>query len=182
MPLAVGIAAGLLAGGTLSNWSHVELRWWWIVAAAFVVREAVALSSLNTIDWLRFVYVGFLLVLVGWGVSNTRRLPGLWLVAVGAGLNLMVILANDFRMPVSTSSGALVARGHVGQYVLMDSGTKLRWLGDWITVPGWFGGVYSPGDVVVGLGIGVVAFLVTRRPRPRIKLDETSGRIGSYPP
>jgi hypothetical protein len=76
-----------------------------------------------------------------------------------------------------------VEQGHAGQYVVMGSATHLNWLADWIGVPGPLGGAYSPGDAVVGLGIAAVAFLATRQhAAPATKLDETSGRIGSYPP
>jgi hypothetical protein len=87
-------------------------------------------------------------------------------------------------MPVAPSlAGSLVQRGHVGQYVLMGPGTHLNWLADWIGVPGALGGAYSPGDVVVGLGIGLVAYLATRqRAAGATKLDKTSGQLGSFPP
>jgi len=50
----------------------------------------------------------------------------------------------------------------------MDSSTRLAWLGDWIVLPTWLGGAYSPGDVVIGLGAGVVAFLLTARYRMKL--------------
>src|SRR5487761_504319 len=58
--------------------------------------------------------------------------------------------------------------------------SRLR--GAWIGVPGPLGGAYSPGDVVIAIGIAAVAFFATRQgPAAAIKLDETSGRLGSYP-
>ena len=74
-------------------------------------------------------------------------------------------------------AGSLNQQGHLGQYVLMGPGTNLNWLGDWIGSPGRIGdliGAYSPGDVLVAVGVALVAFLATRS-----KLDETSSRIGS---
>jgi hypothetical protein len=178
-PLVLGVASGLVAGGKLANWARVRLRWPWLVVAALVVRLAVLASPLNSVDGTQYVYAAWLAILIGWCAWNADRLPGVWLVAAGTALNLVVILANDSRMPVAATAGILVARGHVGQYVLMDSTTHLAWLGDWITVPGPLGGVYSPGDLVVGLGIGIVSFLITRPGARRTKLDETSTGIGS---
>lgn len=169
LPILVGALAGLLARGRMVNWIDSPLRWPWIVVAALAVREAVALTPLRLIDSLRFVYVAFLLVLIGWTAWHVKRLPGVWIIGVGAAMNLAVIAANDFRMPVAPAfAGKLVQAGHSGQYVLMDSSTRLGFLGDWIGTPSWLGGAYSPGDVVVGLGAGLVAFLLTALYRARI--------------
>ena len=162
VPLALGAMAGLVAGGRMVNWLDIPWRWPWIVVAAVLVREAVALTPLNRVDSLRYVYVLFIAVLLGWTAWHVKRLPGVWIISLGAALNLAVIAANDFRMPVALEgAGRLVQLGHEGQYVLMDSSTRLSWLGDWFVLPGWLGGTYSPGDVVIGVGAGVTAFLLT---------------------
>jgi hypothetical protein len=107
-------------------------------------------------------------------------------VGAGAALNLVVVVANGGRMPVAPAlAGVLVQRTHLGQYVLMGSNTNLNWLGDWITAswPVGIPGAYSPGDLVVAVGIGVVAFFATRQQaRSATKLVETSTRIGDSPP
>ena len=99
-------------------------------------------------------------------------------------MNLVVVIANGARMPVATAlAGPLVYRGHIGQYVAMGPGTNLGWLADWIGVPGPLGGAYSPGDAVIAIRIASVVFFATRQaPAAATKLDESSGRIGSYPP
>lgn len=169
IPIVVGAGAGLLAQGRMANWLDTPVRWPWLVVIALVVRETVAITPLRSVDSLRFVYAGFLLVLIGWSLWHVRRLPGVWLMAVGAVMNLAVIAANDFRMPVvASSAGSLVKAGHLGQYTLMDSSTPLSFLGDWIVTPTWLGGVYSPGDLVIGVGAGVVAFLLTAWYRARV--------------
>ena len=150
----------------MSNWLDSRLRWPWLVVLALIVREAVALTPLGRVDALRYVYAIFVAVLIGWTVWHVKRLPGVWIVTIGAAANLLVILANDFRMPVAPASAAgLAGVGHTGQYVIMDSSTRLIWLGDWISVPSWLGGAYSPGDIVVALGTGVVAFFLTAQYR-----------------
>jgi len=102
-------------------------------------------------------------------------------VSSGSALNLIVILSNAGHMPVSAMSGYAPGAGG-GLYVAADSTTRLSWLGDWIGLPGWLSGAAIPGDVVIGLGIGVVAFLITRRSGSPTKLDATKTGIGSYPP
>lgn len=169
VPLAIGALAGLAAGGRMQNWLDAPWRWPGLVVAALVVRELVALTPLSQVDGLRYVYVLFILVLLGWSAWHLKRMPGIWIVSIGALMNLTVIAANGFRMPVTPAgAGRLVHLGHSGQYVLMDSSTRIAWLGDWIVLPPWLGGTYSPGDVVIGAGAGVVAFLLTARYRARL--------------
>lgn len=169
IPLAIGVVAGLAAGGRMRNWLDAPFRWPGLVIGALLVREVVALTPLSRIDALRYVYVLFVLVLLGWSAWHIKRMPGVWIVSIGAAMNLAVTAANDFRMPVAPAgAGRLVQLGHSGQYVLMDSSTRLAWLGDWIVLPTWLGGSYSPGDVVVALGAGIVAFLLTARYRARL--------------
>ncbi|HLZ95743.1 MAG TPA: DUF5317 family protein [Candidatus Dormibacteraeota bacterium] len=169
IPIAVGALAGLVASGRIANWLDSPLRWPWVVVVALLVREAVALTPLRHIDVLRFVYAAFLLVLIGWTVWHVKRLPGVWIIGLGALMNLAVIAANDFRMPVVAAyAGKLVEAGNSGQYTVMDSSTRLAFLGDRLATPVWLGGVYSPGDVVIGLGAGIVAFLLTAWYRARV--------------
>jgi len=182
--LVIGLLAGIATGGKLGNVANLSIRWPWLVVAALVVREAAILSPLSGVDGVQYLYVAALAALVAWTAWHATRLRGAWIVAIGAALNLLVVIVNGARMPVATElAGRLVERGHIGQYVVMGSGTNLGWLGDWIGVPGPLGGAYSPGDVVIAIGIAAVAFFATRQgPAAATKLDETAGRIGSYPP
>jgi len=182
--LVLGLLAGIATGGKLGNLANVSIRWPWLIVAALVVREAAVLSPLSGIDGVQYVYVAALAALVGWTAWHASRLRGAWIVATGAAMNLVVVIANGARMPVTTAlAGPLVDRGHIGQYVAMGPGTNLGWLGDWIGVPGPLGGAYSPGDAVIAIGIASVVFFATRQgPAAATKLDESSGRIGSYPP
>lgn len=172
VPVVAGIGLGLAFGGNLNNWSNLHLRWPWVVVVALLTRVVVAGTDLGGIDWLRYVYVLGLVALLFWTLSNVDRLFGVWIVAIGSAANLMVIVTNDFRMPVAVSATSRLAQvGHHGQYVVLDSSTQLNWLADWIVIRGWFGGVFSPGDVLISLGLGVVAFAITRFPGSRTKLD-----------
>lgn len=171
LPILLGLGGALAMGGRMSNWSEVHLRWPWFVVVALVVRVAVAGTSLGDIDWLRYVYVASLVALIGWTLWNIDRLFGIWIVSLGSATNLAVICANDFRMPIAAAANSRLAQvGHHGQYVFMDQSTRLNWLADWIAAP-WLGGIFSPGDVLIGLGLGVVAFAITRRQVPATKLD-----------
>jgi Family of unknown function (DUF5317) len=182
--LLIGLVAGVVTGGRLGNLANLRFRWPWLVVAALVVRDATIVTPLNRIEGVQYVYAAALTALIAWTIWHMRRVRGALIVATGAALNLSVVMANGARMPVAPNlAGSLVERGHAGQYVVMGPGTSINWLGDWIGVSGALGGAYSPGDAVVALGIAMVAFFATRQgPAAASKLDETSGRIGSYPP
>jgi hypothetical protein len=172
--LVVGLVFGLLTGGRIDNFARLKFRWPLLVLAALVVREAVLLTPLSRVSWAPYLYVLSLASIVAWTIFHFDRLPGIWLVTAGGAMNLIVIVANGGHMPVAVEiAGTLTRRGQVGQYTLMGPTTNLNLLGDWVSL-GPLPEAYSPGDLLIGVGIALVVFLATR---PR-KL-ETSGRIVS---
>jgi hypothetical protein len=182
--LGLGLAAGFAARGSIENLARLQFRWPWFVLAALVVREAAVLTPLNRVAGVQYVYAAALLALVAWTLWHVNRVAGIWLVAVGSALNLIVIAANGGRMPVAPDlAGALVQRGHIGQYTLMAADTHLNWLADWIALPDPLGRVvpeaYSPGDLIVAVGIALVVVLAMRS---RTGSEETRPRIVNDPP
>jgi hypothetical protein len=190
--LFIGLALGMATGGRLGNLSHLRFRWPFFVLAVLLIKEVGVITPLSRVDGAQIVYAVSLAALIAWTIWNVDLLPGVWLVSIGAAINLVVVIANRGRMPVAPELAArgshiLVDQGIVGQYVLMGPDTHLNWLADWLALPGplgtWLPEAYSPGDMVVALGIAVVAFLATkRRPEPDSVLGETSARIVSDPP
>jgi len=190
--LILGLLVGLASGGRMGNLASIRFHWPYFVLVVLVVKEAEALSPLNRVEGAQYVYAAALAALVAWSLWNLDRLPGVWLVAIGTVLNLIPVVANGGRMPVARALAAggshvLIERGSLGQYVLMGPNTNFNWLADWVAMPGPLRALlpeaYSPGDLVVALGIALVAFLATRR-RAEIKgaSDQTASRILSDPP
>jgi uncharacterized protein DUF5317 len=167
--IVLGAAFGLLTRGKIENLARLQFRWPWLVLAALIVREAILLTPLNSVEGAQYVYLLGLVVIVGWTIWHWRRLRGIWLVTVGGALNVLVIAANGARMPVAPeAAGSLNSRGTFGQYTLMGAHTNLNFLADWIRfypAPG----VYSIGDVIIALGLAIVVFLAVRNPRPHRK-------------
>ncbi|MGH7904351.1 MAG: DUF5317 family protein [Candidatus Dormibacteraceae bacterium] len=168
---ALGLLAGLLAGGSLNNLALVRFRWPLVVIVAVVVKELGILSPLAHAGITPFLYVAGMIGLAGWTLWHIDRIPAIWVVSIGILANLAVVLANGFHMPVDPASlarvtpamaSAIRAHGTLGQYVLGTPGTRLARLDDWI--PGPFGAAYSPGDVLSFAGMGALVFLLTRRP------------------
>jgi hypothetical protein len=182
--LGLGIAAGYLIGGHIDGLSRLRFRWLWLVVAVLVVRAAVLVTPLRHVDGVQYVYLAALTALVAWTLWQIELVRGIWLIAIGSALNLVVIATNGARMPVAPElAGSLVHSGQVGQYTLMTAQTNLNWLADWIGLPGpigrWLPEAYSPGDVAVALGIGVVIALAMRSQTGSV---ETRPRIVSDPP
>ena len=163
LAMLLGLVLGLGAGGHLENLLRLRFRWPLLVVAAVIVRGAVEVSPLNRVEGAQYVYLLSLLAIAGWTVWHVKLLPGVWAVSAGATLNFVVIAANGARMPVASQyAGSLVQRGHIGQYTLMTSSTNLNALGDWMSL-GPLRGVYSPGDLLVALGLALVLLVATHR-------------------
>jgi hypothetical protein len=178
--IAVGLLVGYAARGRLENLARLHFRWPWLVVVTLVVREATVITPLRNVDGIQYAYAASLAALVGWTLWHVNRVRGIWLVAVGSGLNLLVVAANGSRMPVAPEvAGSLIQRGHLGQYTLMGSGTHLNWLADWIALRWGPPEAYSPGDLIVALGIAAVIALAMRS---RTRLADTEQRIVSDPP
>jgi hypothetical protein len=97
---------------------------------------------------------------------RNARLPGLALVAVGAFLNLVAIVANGGYMPSSPDAWAalngvaqLPKEGYTNS-AMIGQGTMFPFLGDifYLPHPIPFANVFSIGDVIIA--VGAVWFLV----------------------
>ena len=96
----VGLAAGLAGGGRVGRVARLRLRWWglpvaWALLLAIITRRDPPHA------FLLLVIAHALLVL--FALANTLRLPGMWLVALGAAANLLVIGVNQ-GMPYRVGS------------------------------------------------------------------------------
>jgi hypothetical protein len=177
--LAVALVLALALGGSLSRLAEAHIRrsplillslalqvlvfsrWWQVVLAA----------SRGLTGALYLVSLGLLLhvVWLNW------RLPGLALLALGLVANTAVIFANGGTMPAALS--ALQVAGIVDSQTafeamrtsnssIIGSTTPLWFLGDIWAIPRPFplANVYSPGDVLIGLG---AIWFVVANTRPR---------------
>jgi hypothetical protein len=182
--LAIGLIAGVVIHGRIDNLARLRFRWAWLVVAVLVVRGAILLTPIRHLDGVQYVYLAALTVLVAWTVWQIELVRGIWLIAAGTALNLVVVASNGARMPVAPElAGALIRSGSLGQYTVMTAQTNLGWLADWIALPGPIGRLvpeaYSPGDVVVAVGIAAVIALAMRSSAGSV---QTRPRIVSDPP
>jgi Family of unknown function (DUF5317) len=102
-------------------------------------------------------------------VVHNRAIPGMLVVALGAACNLAAIVANGGYMPAGV--GALSALGKVPANGFSNSAVlahpALEPLTDVFALPAGLplANVFSVGDVIVGIGIGLVIVAAMRGPR-----------------
>ena len=162
----------LLLGGDVRRLGSTPLRHvTWIVVALAV--QILIIELLDGPAWvLRAAHIGTYLVLIAF-VAVNRRIPGVVPIGIGAALNGLTIAVNDGTLPARP--GALRAAGldtSAGGFV--NSGAlahpHLSLLGDVFAVPAPLplANVFSIGDVVIILGIGIAAWRIlgTRWSRP----------------
>lgn len=162
--VALGIAFGLVTGGRIGNLARLKFRWPWLILVALLVREAIVRTPLSRVDGAQYAYVVALAAILAWTAWHIDRLRGIWLVTVGAAMNLVVILFNGGRMPVSPElAGPLLRHGSIGQYTAMGPNTHLNLFGDWIRLyPS--AEIYSPGDLLIAIGLAITVFIATATP------------------
>ncbi|MDI6843804.1 MAG: DUF5317 family protein [Anaerosomatales bacterium] len=169
--VVVGLAAGLLSGGSLARLQHVRLRGESGLVLLLLL-QLVLPAATARIGMSAMLALGiWLLAMAGLVVLSLRNVsaPGMVLVALGVALNLMVIGLNA-GMPVSERAVKIVARSDTVEvpYDLvhrpMTGETLLPWLADVIPVPGPKGlrAVVSVGDLLLVTGVGLLLFAATR--------------------
>jgi hypothetical protein len=161
----LGVVTVPLCGGRIGALADVRLRMVPLLFTALIVQ--ILVTSVVT-DWndtlLRALHLGTYAVLLFVLWAN-RRIPGMWVIAAGAALNLAAIVANVGVMPSSRSavrSAGLAADpdGFVNSGVLEHP--RLLFLGDiWAIPKGWpLANVFSIGDVVIAIGVFVAVHAI----------------------
>jgi hypothetical protein len=201
LPTAIAVLVAIGLGGSLARLARVHFAWGWLVFAAFGVELVLYNPPTNTFGWALalgpWVWVatkaGLLLAL-----ARNARVDGRWagaciVMAIGIGLNTLVIVVNDGHMPQSVEAATAVwgpaaeqTQPHSTRLTnvsVMGHATPLHWLADVLPEPGWLPrpNVLSVGDVLLALGMAGWVFsslrpnlrrsrpvrvvLPTRRPR-----------------
>jgi hypothetical protein len=162
---AVAVLTVPLAGGRLSQLASLSVARAWALGAALAI-QVVIISvipeggpSLHAVAHV--VSYGFVLAFL---VAN-RGVPGLWLVAIGAGMNLAAIAANGGVMPASPAALARAGQTVEGERFANSTAVPdpmLPFLGDIFAVPQPlpFANVFSAGDVCIVLGAALVVHRV----------------------
>ncbi len=171
--IAVGLLVGRLGGGRIRNLERVHFVWWRLALTGLLVQLVLFADPIQE----RIggagagIYVlSTLLVLVAL-LRNLRR-PGLSILAVGAILNLMAVLANGGYMPSSPAAWleltgrAALPVAHYSNIALIGPETLLPFLGDIFVFPPTLpmATAFSIGDAIIALGAFIFLVSAMRGP------------------
>lgn len=152
------IVIGWLFGGRLSRFESAELKWLPIPLAALLLQGL--LPFLPGGSGAPVVGSYALLLIFLWRNRHLKKTA--LFAAFGSISNALVILANGFRMPVSThaldvltpAGISKLASGSIPMYTLANEQTRFLFLGDVFYLPlPILGGFASIGDILLSLGL-----------------------------
>jgi hypothetical protein len=156
---------------------EVRFRWWALAVGGLLFQVVLFAPPVAAVvgDLGPILYVASTLAVLATLLRNLEQ-PWFRLIALGAGLNLVAIVANGGVMPADPA--ALAAAGLLDRSSAAFSntaampGATFAFLGDNLATPSWlpFANVLSIGDLLIGLG--AVAWLATTMRRsPTFRLE-----------
>lgn len=169
--IPIGIVIGLLAGGRPARLGELRLRWVPLMVLGLAVQVVIFTDAGGRLvgDAGPAVYIASTAVVLV-AVLRNIAVPGVALIALGAGCNLVAIVANGGWMPADQAAiesiGGL-ANGYTNSILVPDP--ALRPLTDVFALPAWLplANVFSIGDVLIGIGIAATIALAMRPARTR---------------
>jgi hypothetical protein len=157
-----------LAGGRLLRLGELELRAPGLALAGIALQALILTVAPGGLAGLHeLLHVGSYALLGAFGWVN-RHVTGVPLVLAGGALNVVAILANGGVMPTDPAVAELAAvQARPGEFLnsVPVADARLGFLGDVIATPGSLPlhNVYSPGDLVIVLGLLVVVHAACHR-------------------
>jgi len=157
--LVIGCIVSLFRGGKFKNLLNIQLQAIWLILFAFVVQYGAIFIFPNLL-WIATPVSYFILMLFGY---YNRKQAGVRFIIVGIALNLIVMVANQGRMPVDVNSAKklypeLVPQllsGSYGKHIAMSNYTNFNLLGDifYLHWPYPHQTLISLGDILFSIGI-----------------------------
>lgn len=166
--MAVSVALGYLRRGSLRPLVQLPLRMLYLTFVALAIQAGIFSywpDGLGDVQRLKPLLHLLSYALITFAVWFNRQIAGFSLIGAGMMLNFTVIALNGGHMPAIASNlakigypeaAALLTSGQmVNNSVLLDSGTRLGFLGDIFYLPGPFPSpnVFSVGDIFIAAGI-----------------------------
>jgi hypothetical protein len=184
--IPIGIVAGYLLGGRLERLGDLRLRWIPLALFGLLVQVVLFTDALGNPfgDAAPAIYVVSNLLVFA-AVLRNVQVPGMAIAAVGAGCNLLAIIANGGYMPAdpeAVASVGLGGPGYTNSIVLTDP--VLPFLTDVFAMPTWMpaANIFSIGDVLMGIGVAATIALGMRRPaKPAPRVTDGSSRPTGTP-
>ncbi len=186
LALILSLVVAFLRGRTPEDIARRRFRLWQLALVGAVLHLVVNLSAFSSILATQLtglalplgavLYLGSFALLIVFLLANYAQ-PGFLVLFLGLLSNLLAIAANGGQMPgdpqqlaaagLLDSQRQVLAAGLWSPFTLMDSSTRLTWLGDRIFMPLPFRHpvVLSVGDLIIAIG----CFLFCNEPFRRSK-------------
>jgi hypothetical protein len=170
-----GLVVGQVRGGRLLNLADLRVRGWGLIVIALAAQLLVAIWFIPdprvpvALDGALLLCSYVALLVVAW---QNRVLVGMWLVGIGIALNVVAAIPHGGLLPTTPealqSAGRAVPAPLPGpserpyvqskDIVLPRDQIPFWAISDRFAIPrGWpLSGVFSPGDVLIALGLGWV--------------------------
>ena len=169
--LVIAVPLGFVLGGRTAGLADLRIRWPWVMTAGLVIQLALFSPPLSAVvgGWGPVVYVASTSVVIA-AIAVNWRITGMPIVLLGAMSNLVAIVANGGFMPADVGAMAQLGRhsieGYSNSAILADP--PLKPLTDLFALPTWlpFHTVFSIGDVLIGVGVGIVIVAAMRTTPP----------------
>ncbi|OPL15013.1 MAG: hypothetical protein AVO34_00410 [Firmicutes bacterium ML8_F2] len=160
----LGLAIGWFRKGSSKNLNHVNLIGWPIIILALLIQAIIRLDFAyfdGTFELLYSYFYVFSFVFLLVVVFLQEKQTGIIIFGLGILLNLLVITANEGRMPVNPSEMPLQKANELSSgtaspfHTVMDEDSWLAFLGDHISLPYSKNRLISIGDIILGAGIAI---------------------------
>jgi hypothetical protein len=172
--IALAVLVVVATRGSLERLSRLRFRMLWMLfvgLAIQIVLEVVTFPKARMDDLGFAILLASYVAILGFCCMN-RSVRGMTIIAIGVALNVLVIACNQ-GMPTKDDVRERNGREvHVPieqtvKHRPEDDDTRLSFLGDVITAPGFPNQQFSIGDIVMGLGIVDLCYEGSRVPRRR---------------
>lgn len=175
-----GVAAGILAGGKISNLRFFKLNKIPLVLIAFAIQLCAQVVSARGVVPPQAFNIGIYAlsyIMLLYAFWSNKKYVGVVTIGLGSLLNAVVILVNGGKMPVSLEAleragldkmADMLVRGADSKHSLLNENTYLGFLSDIIHIPGFPGimmGIVSIGDLLIMIGLFILTYEVIKGER-----------------
>ncbi len=161
--IILALIIAFLRGGSFKGFDEIKFKHGAVIVVLFLLQLVLFILApfVNVIAvWLPVWLMTFygVLVILGW---MNRHIPGFSIMVIGILMNMIVMIANGGKMPVSVEAINLVNPEAMNdlfsgaiKHIPMDSNTRLWFLGDIIPLTSPYPNkmVISLGDVFLNVG------------------------------
>jgi uncharacterized protein DUF5317 len=158
----LGMVLGFLVGGRLDRLGTLRFRWAWLAVAGLAAQVLLFSPLVSDVVDERVGAVIYVVSTAAVLVAVVRniRIPGMFLIALGALANVIAVTANGGVMPTTAAALATAGLEPIDRFsnsaVVADP--ALAPLTDVFALPSWvpLANVFSIGDALIGVGIALV--------------------------